>query len=121
MFQWMTAIFFLVGAEGTGAAGLIYSIDVINKDDYTLEGTIMFSSVIIWLLMILWASYIVRISHRRRPLALTPPLDLPPARLPSSRPPLLRPPARPSTITSMDGGHIALDLAFFRRGRATAD
>jgi len=60
MFQWMTAIFFLVGAEGTGAAGLIYSIDVINKDDYTLEGTIMFSSVIIWLLMILWASYIMR-------------------------------------------------------------
>ena len=77
MFQWMTAIFFLVGAEGTGSAGLIYSIDVINEDGNTLEGTIMFSSCIIWLLMILWCSYIVRSSHRRRP----PTRGAPPARI----------------------------------------
>lgn len=57
-FQWLTCIFFIVGAESTGSAGLMYAIDAVQKDK--IVGIVMFTAVILWILMIAWATYIIR-------------------------------------------------------------
>lgn len=59
-FQWLTAIFFLVGAEGTGACGLIVMISVSSGDGNAIEAIVMGIVCVLWFLMLLWNVWIIK-------------------------------------------------------------
>lgn len=57
-FQWLTCIFFLIGAEGSGSSGIIISSTAVQAD--AVVGTLMFTSTILWGLLVIWATWIIR-------------------------------------------------------------
>lgn len=57
-FQWLTCIFFLIGADGSGACGIINASSAVQ--DEAVVGILMFTAAICWGLLIIWATWIIR-------------------------------------------------------------